>query len=636
MAETAAAVEGQTRILLVEDEGLIAMDLRQRLENLGYATVATARTADDALRLAASHAPDLVLMDIHLDGEKDGIQAAEAIRETLNAPIVYLTAHSDNLTIERAKVTGPFGYITKPFETDNLRVQIEIALFRHQMEQKLRRSEARLSTTLRNIGDAVVATDNAGRIELMNPVAEELTGWTMEAAAGELASKVFQALDVKTSEPIALPLPAVLGPEGVRKLRGEYRLRSRSGSLVLVHMVISANESQDGGLPGSVIVFRDITAQRELEERERASQSMDSIAVMAGGLAHDFNNLLTVILGNADIARAAHQKAVDALDQIAGAGQSAAILSRRLLTVSRKDMVKPEIFDLNELIEGNAKTLQKFLGPTNVLHLRTSSENLPVTSDRTEIQQALANLAANARDAMPQGGTFTITTRHNGGFAEIELKDSGIGMTDETRRRIFQPFFSRKGDKGTGLGMTIVHSIVTKWSGTIEVKSDPGRGTEFRISFPLSGTASEPQARSAEFQSKQAEDPVKGAILLVEDAAAVREFLREELEASGFRVFEASNGGDALRFPELHKETVSLLITDVVMPGITGPELAKQWVARWPETRVLFMSGYSDEDLKENELLRSGAAEFVAKPIKAEHLISIARRMLARKTKVQG
>jgi len=283
MTETAPAIAVK-RILLVEDEALIAMDLKERLQCLGYSVTSIARTADEALRLAVSTPPDLILMDIQLSGEKDGIHAAEEIRKALDVPVVYLTAHSDSFTIERAKISGPFGYITKPFVTDTLRTQIEMALAKHQTEQRLRQSEAWLSATLRNIGDAVIATDCTGRIEFMNPVAEELTGWNIKRAAGEFASAVFKVSDPKTAEPVADPTLAVLSPEGVRTLSGEYSLQSVSGSVALVQTVISANQSEDGRLLGSVIVFRDITSQRELERRAEESQNMETIAIMAGGL----------------------------------------------------------------------------------------------------------------------------------------------------------------------------------------------------------------------------------------------------------------------------------------------------------------------------------------------------------------
>jgi PAS domain S-box-containing protein len=629
MTATAPVIVIQKRILVVEDEALIAMDLKQRLKRLGYVVTSIARNADDAFSLALSQNPDLILMDIHLDGDKDGIHAAEEIRKTLDIPVVYLTAHSDSFTLERAKITGPFGYITKPFETDTLRVQIEIALFKHRTEQKLRQSEMWLSTTLRNVGDAVIATDRDGRIEFMNPVAEALSGWTMEEASGESSSEVFRMLDPRTGERVANPVLRLLTADGLRALSGEYNLRSRNGSVALVQMLVSANKDEDGRLLGLVIVFRDITAQRELERRAEESRKMEAIALMAGGLAHDFNDLLMVILDYVDVARSDPGETADALNEIRRAGESAAVLCQQLLTVSRDDVVEGEIFDLNEPIAASTKMLRRILGPACSLVVKPCSESLPVASNPTQIQQVLIYLVAHARDAMPQGGTFTISTRRGGsGRAEIDVRDTGIGMTEETKRRIFDPFFSWKGRRGSGLAMTVVHSLVTKWSGTIEVKSEPGLGTEFRVSFPLCGM---PAGQTGGFQPELMERPVTGNILLVDGNAAVREFLHEQLDSSGFRIFEASSGEEALAFAELGGEKVDLLITNVTMPAMTGPELAKRWVDRWPETQVLFMSGYDAEELGGNDLIKSGRAEFVVKPVKPKHMISIVGRMLARK-----
>lgn len=631
MTGTVPALGVVRKIQLVEDEVLIAMDLKARLQSLGYSVTSIASTAEDALRHAMSDTPDLILMDIHLKGTRDGIQAADEIRKILDIPIVYLTAHADSATIARARLAGPFGYITKPFETTNLRVQIEIAISKHHTEQKLRESRAWLLTTLRNIGDAVIATDRAGRIEFMNPVAETLTGWSAKAAVGEFASRIFKMFDPETGDPVADPPLKASASEGLRTFCGEYNLRSLTGSLSHVQMVVSANQSENGKLLGLVIVFRDITRQREMERRTRESQNMEAVAIMAGGLAHDFNNLLTIILGYADFAKAHPGSAGEALGEIRKAGESATALCRQLLTVSRNNVIKAEIIDLNEPLHDSTRMLQQILGPKCRLVVNTCRASLPIASDRTQIQQVLINLCINARDAMPEGGTVTITTRRdNFDQAEIKVSDIGIGMAAETRRRIFEPFFSRKGGTGTGLGMTMVHSIITKWSGTIEVISETGSGTEFRILFPLSGSIPEPSSTAVALQPESSEDPADGTILLVEDNDAIRKLWRDQLESSGFTVFEAPSGEQALVFLEGHDAKIDLLITDVVMPGISGPELATLFLNKSPETGILFLSGYSEGELGDNKLMKCGRAEFLAKPLKPSQLIATASRMLAR------
>lgn len=631
MTGSTPATGPEKKILLVEDEALIAMDLRQRLQRLGYTVISSAKTADDALNLAISHVPDLILMDIHLQGSRDGIHAAQEIQQKLDVPIVYLTAHSDNVTLDRAKITGPFGYITKPYDIDSLRAQIEMAIARHEAEQKLRRSEAWLSTTLRNIGEAVIATNSAGRIEFINPVAEELTGWTMVEAIGQPVSDVFPLLDLKTGGTAEHPVQAVLTPESSSGVSGEYGLRIMpSGSIAVVHTVISANRSEDGQLLGAIVVFRDMTSQRELERRAQESRNMEVIALMAGGLAHDFNNLLTVILGYTDVARVNAEKVPDALSQIRRAGESAALLCQQLLTVSRHDVAPAQVFDLNACVHDNANMLDQIIGPNCRFVEKLAPQPLPVAADRAQIQQVLINLAINARDAMaPAGGTFTISARHDEttGAAEVRISDTGAGMAEETARRIFEPFFSRKSSRGTGLGMTMVHSLVTKWGGAIDVKSKPGEGTEFIITFPLSEMPLTEERAEAHPEAGELAG-VHGKILLVEDDTMIRDFLGEQLQAAGFQVVAASTGEEALAIPG---DQIDLLITDVMMPKMRGSELAKRCLERWPEIRILFISGYTEEELRDNELLKSGRAAFVPKPVTPESLVATARMMIARK-----
>lgn len=617
------------KILLVEDAEPIVTDLPQRLRHLGYTVISSANRADDALALAVTHVPDLVLMDIHPHGAGDEIETAREIRQKLDLPIVYLTAPSGAATVDRAEITSPFRCIVKPDDSDSLRAQIEMAIAHHRVEQNLRRGEAWLSATLRNIGDAVIATNPAGRIEFMNPVAEELTGWAMSRAIGQPLSNVFPALDVKTGETVQRAVQAALTP-GNSGVSGEYGLRAVNGSVVMVHTVVSPNRTEDGRLVGALVVFRDVTAQRELERHVQESRNMEIIALMAGGLAHDFNNLLTVILGYADVARLNPEKVPNALSQIRRAGESAALLCQQLLTVSRHDVALAQVFDLNACVRDNANMLDQIIGPDCRFVDKLAPEILPVAADRAQIQQVLINLAINARDAMaPAGGTFTIATRHDepAGTVEVRISDTGAGMTEETAVRVFEPFFSRKSSRGTGLGMTMVHSLVTRWGGTISVQSKPGEGTEFIIAFPLSEmplTNQRPEIRS------DAADlaGVRGNILLVEDETMIRDFLSEQLSMAGFQVVAASTGEEALTIPG---DRIDLLITDVMMPKMRGSELAKRCLERWPELRILFISGYTEEELRDNELLKSGQAAFVPKPVTPESLIATARMMIARK-----
>jgi two-component system, cell cycle sensor histidine kinase and response regulator CckA len=245
----------------------------------------------------------------------------------------------------------------------------------------------------------------------------------------------------------------------------------------------------------------------------------------------------------------------------------------------------------------------------------------------------LINLAINARDAMPGGGHFTLrTSATRPGSATLIIEDTGSGMTESTREHLFEPFFSRTGRLGTGLGMTIVHSIITKWGGTIRVDSGLGVGTRFRIELPLAEDE-EPEAAPKKPEAPQPEIHLNGGILLVEDNEAVRKLLRNQFRKAGYEVLDAASGEEALRLLALGKHRIDLLITDVMMPKMTGPELAKRVVAQCPETRVLFISGFAEDALSNNELLRKGRAEFVAKPVSPRDLIAKARSLLGSERK---
>ena len=277
-------------ILVVEDEGLVAMDLKRRLESFGYVVPAVAKTADDAVRLAALHLPDLILMDIHLKGRKDGIEAAEEVRKQFDIPIIYVTAHTDSATLSRAKLTEPVGYIAKPFGSTDIRVQIEIAHHKYQVERKLRKSEAWFSTTLRNIEDAVISTGLDGAVEFMNLAAERLTGWTLNEARRKPVLDVFVIVDANAVSTLN-PVLVVLNPEGKdHMVIGEYQLYHRDGSVSTIESVVTVNRNEDGQ-PGALIAFRDITAQRDLARKVRQRATMEAISMLASSLEHDFTNL---------------------------------------------------------------------------------------------------------------------------------------------------------------------------------------------------------------------------------------------------------------------------------------------------------------------------------------------------------
>src|SRR5579864_8175596 len=397
------AEELQKQILVVEDEGLIAADIQKRLERLGYPSPAIARSGEEALRYARSTPFDLVLMDIRLKGDMDGIATAQTLKDELETPVVYITAHSDQETLDRAQLTEPFGYILKPIGDGDLRSVVQISLYKAEMERRLRASEAWLSTTLRSVGEGIIATNTDGEIGFMNPVAEHMTGWSGGLEDGRLLMEVLGLFDESTLQPAKNPIFDLRPGEN-----RAYTLVSKTGAKTVVEIECFENRSMDE-LLGAILVIRDIGSRREMESRLMQSHRMEAIANMAGGLAHDFNNQLTVILGYADelCNRLTNGDKQDALEIRQSAAIASSITSQ-LLTLSRRDAARWEVLNISEVICQVQPMISHSLGKGRTLATDLGSTQGFVRGDRNQLKQVLLNLALNARDAMPAGGELRI------------------------------------------------------------------------------------------------------------------------------------------------------------------------------------------------------------------------------------
>jgi two-component system cell cycle sensor histidine kinase/response regulator CckA len=378
------------------------------------------------------------------------------------------------------------------------------------------------------------------------------------------------------------------------------------------------------------------------EERLRQSQKMEAIGNLAGGIAHDFNNMLSVILGYTDLARNALPTddpiRLD-LEEVLTAAERARKLTSQLLSFSRKQVLKPQLLDLNVVLGGMRSMLARLLGEQVELNLVQSEPLGVVKVDQGQIEQVVLNLAVNARDSMPSGGKLTMETANvlldanyaaanpgvvAGPYVLLAVADTGVGMERDVLERIFEPFFTTKKEgRGTGFGLTTVFGIVQQSGGHINVYSEPGRGTTFKTYFPRSSELPEPRPAT----------PVPTAtggvetILLVEDLDSVRALSRTILARRGYRVLEASCGEEALRVAREHPGVIHLLLTDVVMPRMTGPELAVALLGVRPDVKVLFMSGYTDGAIVDPGLLPAGS-EFLQKPLAPDVLLDRVRKLL--------
>jgi len=631
-------------ILVVEDDRLIAKGIEKQLKSMGYVVAGLASTGEEAVRKAIELRPDLILMDIFLGLGIDGVEAAERIHRQMDVPVVYLTAHSDAATLQRAKLTDPFGYVLKPYEDRDLQTAIEIGQYRHKMERRLREHEQWLAATLGSIGDGVIATDEQGRVRFLNALAERLTGWTQADAIGMDVREVFQIVGETSRQPVKNPVLEALEQEEPTALAPDTLLIDKTGVERPIDDTAAPIRDVHGKVSGAVLVFRDITVRRRLEGHLRQAQKMEAIGRLAGGIAHDFNNIMTIISGYSEILLADSQSDSDRHDMVQhihDAGKRAAGLTQQIMAFSRKQMLVPSVLNLNAIVRDMGAMVKRLIGSDIFFEADTAPDLGQVKADPTQIGQVVLNLAANARDAMPNGGRLVVATANAkleeavtrqhpdvkpGQYVMLSVTDTGCGMSADVLAHVFEPFFTTKGvGQGTGLGLATVYGIVKQSGGHIEVFSKLGEGTSFRVYLPR---IDEPKPESGRVEVGLA---AKGheTILLVEDEEMVRRMTKLILSQSGYTVLEASNGKEALAVAERHRGPIHLLITDLVMPNLRGRELAERLTAVRSGLRVLFMSGYT-EDMVVQQGVESATANFLPKPFSLASLTNKVREVLDR------
>ncbi|MBX9623637.1 MAG: PAS domain S-box protein [Gemmataceae bacterium] len=351
------------------------------------------------------------------------------------------------------------------------------------------------------------------------------------------------------------------------------------------------------GAAGVLGVYLDITDRKQLEEQLRQSAKMEAVGRLAGGIAHDFNNLLTVIRGNAELLRGEIPwEGARMVDEIRQAADRAAGLVRQLLTFSRPHAANPKVVDLNRVVGDLAGIIRRLLGAAVEVEVEAAPHPVPVLADRAQLEQVVMNLAVNARDAMPAGGRLRLSTERVGGSARLSVADTGTGMPDEVKARIFDPFFTTKGpDRGTGLGLSVVHGIVKQAGGAIGVESAPGVGTTFHIDLPLSDRPVAASGVVPTARVTRTPPPAGRSVLLVEDEDGIRTLARLTLETRGYVVTEAADGTAGLAALESGK-AFDLVVTDLTMPGVGGREVATRAAADRPGVRVVYMSGYVPDE----------------------------------------
>jgi two-component system, cell cycle sensor histidine kinase and response regulator CckA len=639
-------------ILFVEDRATDAELAEREIKKVLAACVfQRVETRETYLAALASFQPDLIVSDYHMP-QFDGLTALKlALEHTPLTPLIILTSAINEDTAVECMKAGAADYVIKEHikrlgqavlhALDEQRLRQE----RQRAEHALRASEDRFRELYENAPIGLYRITPTGGILMANPAAVRMLGY---ASFAEFARRDPGR---KEAEPAYSRREFYQRLEQVGEITGlESTWMRTDGSTIFVRESARAVRDEHGHVLYYDGTLEDITerrraeeAQAKLEEQLRQTQKMESIGRLAGGVAHDFNNLLTVIDGYCELIQAQmsdEDSFFQDVKQIRLASDRAAALTRQLLAFSRKQILEPTVLDLNHLVSNLRTLLARLIGEDITLTTILQPELLPVVADTSQVEQVIMNLAVNARDAMPTGGTLTIETRnillgdpaantrlgsHSDRCVLLAVSDTGCGMDESTQARIFEPFFTTKdAGKGTGLGLSTVYGIVKQSGGDITVSSIPGQGATFNIYLPASAIVADQLIAP---QIPAVSDRGTETILLVEDEEMVCNLVRTVLQAKGYTILEARQGDAALALFEQHQGAIDLLMTDVVMPQMSGRELAERLIALRPRMKVLFISGYTDDTVGRHGLLAADV-QFLPKPFSPSMLTSKVREVL--------
>jgi hypothetical protein len=601
------------RILIVEDDANSIFILRKILLRTDYAIAGAVPSGEQALALVRAAPPDLVLMDINIPGDMDGVETAALIQREHDVPIIYISAFTDEATLERARRTAPFAFLLKPFREREVLITIQMALYKARLDRLFKANREHLAATLGALEESVLTTDSAGSISYLNAAAEQTLGVTASTALGR---SIDDLLDLRPDETGSRPSP---GPE--RLLQPGFQtppdrpliLSTPTAAPRLVQVRVNAIAETADTPAGRVVILRDVTRLAQLEENIRQSQKREAVGRLAGGIAHDFNNLLAIINSFADLLllqTASNGDTERYCRNIRAAGQRGADLVAQLMTFSRHVPSAPRLVEPLAVVSETHRMLRPLIRENIELVLEAPPILPPLFIEPGQLDQILVNLCLNARDAIADEGRITLrlasrrfdeleiaarNLKSPGEYVLLSVTDTGCGIPDQIRGKIFEPFFTTKDvGKGTGLGLAMVYSLAIQNHGHIEVHSQAGHGSTFILclpaaaALPAAGAGNEPEPAVLPGGSEH--------VLLVEDDAHFAECVKNLLELHGYSTVTATDGEQALaRFHE-HPRDFDLLLSDVVMPRLSGPLLAAELRRQRPDLRVLFMSGYDVDD----------------------------------------
>jgi len=625
------------RILLLEDNDadaeLVEVELRRAELDFTARRVVTRPAFERALR---EFHPDIIVSDHQLP-QFSGVAALELARARApHAPFILLTGSLDEETAVEYMKAGAADYILKGRLT-RLGPAVRGALERERMKRQLREREEYFRSLIEQAMDIIAVLDADGAVRYASPSVLPLLGYGAEELVGQHIFDLVHPDDIGPAlrvfaEGVATGQGGRLLGLQVRHRDGSYRSLEAIGRYLLDDPVVR----------GVVINARDVTERRSLERQLLQAQKMEAVGRLAGGIAHDFNNVLTAIFGYADLLTEefpAGSPARQDLEEIRKAATRASALTRQLLAFSRQQVLAPVVLSVNDLVDDVGKMLRRLVGEDVELRLILARDAGNVRADSGQLQQVIMNLVVNARDAMPTGGKLVIETAdaelteqyaelHQavipGRYVMLAVSDTGVGMDAQTKARIFEPFFTTKEKgKGTGLGLSTVYGIVKQSGGYVWVYSEPGHGTTFKLYLPRVDAPAEPQAPPRETATLTGTE----TILLAEDDDILRPLTKGLLAKLGYTVLDAESAEQALAVAGARQGPIHLLVADVVMPGASGRELARRLAQSRPETRVLYVSGYTDDAIVHHGMLEPGL-KFLQKPFTPAALARKVREVL--------
>jgi len=629
------------KVLIVDDSAVDA-ELTVRELTRGGFSVDWQRVDSAADMAAALHddAWDIVLSDFKMPGF-NGLAALALVQASArDLPFVLVSgAVGEDIAVEVMRA-GAHDYVAK----DRLS-RLAPAVVRELREALTRQAHRRAELELRKmalvveqIPSVVVITDLNGAIEYVNPRFTELTGYTRDEVQGQ-NPRILKSGFTDEAQYQELWRTVSAGHEW----RGTFHQKRKDGTTYAEEATIRPMRDAEGRITHYLKVGEDVTARHALEQQFRQAQKMEAVGRLAGGVAHDFNNLLTVISGFTEMAMSgleAGDPLRHDLEQVALAGERGAALTRQLLAFSRKQALEPLPFVLSKVVREAESMVRRLVGEDVSIDLHAPDIDAgTVLAEPGQIEQVLMNLVVNARDAMPTGGRLSIATASHpldheaaarlvnvkpGVYSRLSITDTGHGMAPETLSKIFEPFFTTKGmGKGSGLGLSTVYGIVSQLGGAVEVWSEPGEGARFDVYLPITLTpGSVPGAGPIAGSSAGSE-----TILVVDDEAPVARFAQRILTAAGYTVLSANHAGEALVVSEKYGAPIHLMLTDVIMPQMSGRELADRLTQSRPDLRVLYMSGYTDDILNNNDAL-SPERQLLRKPFTGDVLLRKVREVL--------